>query len=95
MWDLKHRTGKTWVQIAEDGGLSLTHLHSLLYSKTKKNVGKRWTTDFMRRLAGLPAPASTHQKRMLREGNVAMRETESWYMTETFEGNRGQEVGAK
>lgn len=77
MFKLKAHTNETWKQIAERGGISHTHLNSLMYGNSgKRNVGKEWTTHFMRRLAGLPAPASRFQKRQQTKGNAAIGQIE-------------------
>jgi hypothetical protein len=69
MWKIKNERGLTWPQLAEMGGISSTHLRTLIYKNSKKHVGKEWLSNLLARMSGLPAPASTYQKRQMTLSN--------------------------
>lgn len=62
-YKIKEEKGWTWKVMAFEGGISENHLHHLIHSKKPLSVRYDWAWAFFRRIAGLPAPASTFQKR--------------------------------
>jgi len=73
MWKIKKDRGLTWPQIAEMGGISDTHLRTLIYRDTKHHVGKEWLSNMLARMSGRAAPPSTHQMNEMKRSNVRHR----------------------
>lgn len=62
---IKAQKGWTWEEMATAGGISKAHMHSILWHSRRQRVRVPWARDFLRRVAGLPAPITMHQERVL------------------------------
>lgn len=74
--DYKQKNGLTWPQVAERGGISHSHLQSIMFSNFElaKGVTKQWAQQFLDRLAGKSLPPTSYQRRQM----VAMNASESY-----------------
>jgi hypothetical protein len=72
--DLRNQKGWSVPELAEHGGLSAQQLRLILYSHTryKRGINKEFATNFLRRCAGLPAPATPYQ--LKKRAELAKRE---------------------
>jgi len=68
---IKANKGWTWKELADHGGLSFGHLRSMMSDKRVVSVRHDLAWGFFRRIAELPAPASTFQKRELAKDSMA------------------------
>lgn len=78
--EIKEREGMTWATLAAKAGLSESHLYSIIYDKGRrgyKTVTRELATDVLTRLANLPAPPSTYQRRLMEQKKKATQETRS------------------
>ena len=69
---VKDKRGWTLAQLADGCGISLNHLSKLLYGDQRK-IKYENAQSMLRRLAGMAAPISTHQRRMANRAAAAER----------------------
>lgn len=76
---IRQERGWTVKELAEQAGLSLPHMRSVLYSKKqfkKYGFDAKWIENMFRRIQGMPAPPTSYMLKTFTEVERRYRETE-------------------